>query len=216
MPRKIGSICVSAGVVLVLAALLLFLYNRYEDERAGQRSNRMLADVQAMIAERNTKSAEPTEEDPIEEAVQETQEEMEITSEKAVEIAGYKYIGYLTIPALKLELPVIDDWSYEKLKTAPCRHTGTAQSDDLVIAAHNYKRHFGLLSQMNPGDTVLLTEMDGTVNSYALVKVETLKPTDTDAAINSEHDLVLYTCTFGGATRVVAFFDRVSEEIQNE
>ena len=141
---------------------------------------------------------------------------MEITSEKAVEIAGYKYIGYLTIPALKLELPVIDDWSYEKLKTAPCRHTGTAQSDDLVIAAHNYKRHFGLLSQMNPGDTVLLTEMDGTVNSYALVKVETLKPTDTDAAINSEHDLVLYTCTFGGATRVVAFFDRVSEEIQNE
>ncbi len=216
MPRKIGSICVSAGVVLVLAALLLFLYNRYEDERAGQKSDRMLADVQAVIAERNTKSAESTEEDPIEETVQETQEEMENTSEKVVEIAGYKYIGYLTIPTLKLELPVIDDWSYEKLKTAPCRHTGTAQSDDLVIAAHNYKRHFGLLSQMDPGDTVLFTEMDGTVNSYALVKVETLNPTDADAAINSEHDLVLYTCTFGGATRVVAFFDRVSEEIQNE
>ena len=59
--------------------------------------------------------------------------------------------------------------------------------------------------------------MDGIENRYILVHdPETLAPDAVDAVQNSGYDLVLYTCTSGGATRVVAFCDRVMEEINGE
>ena len=44
---------------------------------------------------------------------------------------------------------------------------------------------------------------------YAVSKCETLQPTEVDAVQNSGYDLVLYTCTLGGRTRVTVFCDRV-------
>ena len=47
------------------------------------------------------------------------------------------------------------------------------------------------------------------MNTYAVSKNETLQPTEVDAVQNSGYDLVLYTCTLGGRTRVTVFCDRV-------
>ena len=52
------------------------------------------------------------------------------------------------------------------------------------------------------------TDMEGIENLYEVIRVETLKPTEVDAVQNSDHDLVLYTCTYGGKTRVTVFCDR--------
>ena len=127
-----------------------------------------------------------------------------------VEIDGYDYIGYLSIPALELTLPVMSEWDYERLKIAPCRQFGSPQTDDLVIAAHNYKTHFAYLSSLSPGDSVTFTDMDGTVNTYTVDKLETLTPTSVDAVQNSGYDLVLYTCTYGVDTRIAVFCTRSS------
>ena len=51
--------------------------------------------------------------------------------------------------------------------------------------------------------------MEGIVNTYAVSKCVTLQPTEVDAVQNSGYDLVLYTCTLGGRTRVTVFCDRV-------
>ena len=45
-------------------------------------------------------------------------------------------------------MPVLIDWSYAKLKKAPCHYYGTYYEKDFVIAAHNYKSHFGRLSEL--------------------------------------------------------------------
>ena len=50
--------------------------------------------------------------------------------------------------------------------------------------------------------------MDGIDNYYSVQKVEVHDPTDVDAVKNSGYDLVLYTCTYGGKTRIVVFCDR--------
>ena len=55
--------------------------------------------------------------------------------------------------------------------------------------------------------------MDGIENLYRLVRLEILSPDAVDAVQNSGYDLVLYTCTPGGATRVVAFCDRVETKL---
>ena len=85
-------------------------------------------------------------------------------------------------------------------------------TDDLVIAAHNYRNHFGRLKELAVGDSVTFTDMEGIVNTYRVEKVETLQPTEVAAVQNSGHDLVLYTCTKGGKTRVTVFCDRAEEK----
>lgn len=216
MPKKSGIIFVTMGAVLMLSALLLFLYNGYEERRAGQEAELLLDDIQSAIAEETDPTIGPTE---IEIEITENTEPTETLPAEmpVVMIDGYEYIGYVSIPDLELELPVMAEWDYNRLKIAPCRHFGSSRTDDLVIAAHNYKTHFGSLSSLEIGAEVIFTDMDGIENRYTLMKEpETLAPDAVDAVQNSGYDLVLYTCTPGGATRVVAFCDRVTEEISGE
>ena len=186
MPKKSGVILISLGAVLILAALLLFLYNRSEDRRAGQEAESLLEDVRSSMA---------ADTDP------EPQEEL------AEEIT-YDYAGVIVIPDLSLELPVIDQWSYARLKVAPCRQSGAAADGDLVIAAHNYKSHFGYLDRLEPGASVIFTDMEGTVYRYAVEEIRQLEPEDVEdvsSVFSSEYPLVLYTCTPGGKARVAVF-----------
>ena len=105
----------------------------------------------------------------------------------------------------------MSDWDYKRLKIAPCRQFGSSRTDDLVIAAHNYKTHFGLLGELSPGDPVAFTDMDGIVNHYSVAGTQVLQPTEVDAVQNSGYDLVLYTCTIGGRSRVVVFCNRTAD-----
>ena len=186
MPKKSGVILISLGAVLILAALLLFLYNRSEDRRAGQEAESLLEDVRSTMAA----NADP-----------------EPQEEPAEEIT-YDYAGVIAIPDLSLELPVIDQWNYARLKVAPCRQSGAAADGDLVIAAHNYKSHFGYLDRLEPGASVIFTDMEGTVYRYAVEEIRRLEPEDAEdvsSVFSSEYPLVLYTCTPGGKARVAVF-----------
>lgn len=203
VPKKSGIVFVIAGTVLILSALSLFFYNRYEDEKAGQAAENLLSGVQSFIQENDTTPPiQPEETNPPETL----DSELPVT-----EIDGYEYVGYLSIPDLELELPVMSEWDYNRLKIAPCRQFGSSRTDDLVIAAHNYKKHFGRFSQLEIGDVVLFTDMDGIANTYEVAVVDTLAPTEVEAVQNSDYDLVLYTCTYGGKTRVTVFCDRSEE-----
>ena len=186
MPKKSGVILISLGAVLILAALLLFLHNRSEDRRAGQEAESLLEDARSAMAA-------DTDPEPQEEPAE------EIT---------YDYAGVIAIPDLSLELPVIDQWSYARLKVAPCRQSGAAADGDLVIAAHNYKSHFGYLDRLEPGASVIFTDMEGTVYRYAVEEIRQLEPEDVEdvsSVFSSEYPLVLYTCTPGGKARVAVF-----------
>lgn len=138
-----------------------------------------------------------------EETLQESTPEM-----TTVDIDGYAYIGLIEIPVLEKKLPVMSEWDYTRLKVAPCRQFGALDSDDLVIAAHNYKKHFGSLNQLSVGDAVVFTDMVGQEVPYVIAMTTKLDATQVDVVQNSDYDLVLYTCTPGGEARVGIFCNR--------
>ena len=218
MPKKAGAIFVILGAVLILSALLLFLYNKQEDRNAGQEAELTLVQIQSSIQNAKQETApEPTDATEETEPSEETEESTEPTEPLSPEmpkvvINGNEYIGYLSILDLELELPVMADWTYAKLQVAPCRQFGSSRTDDLVIAAHNYASHFGTLKDLKDGAQITFTDMDGIVVTYSMVLLQTIHPGAIDAVQYSGHDLVLYTCTPGGAYRVAAYFDRVTEE----
>ncbi len=209
MPKKTGIAIVAVGAVLILSALLLLLYNRYEDAHAGQEAESLLASVEAAISAQATDAPAATAPNSPEATA--TPSPTPLAPEMpVVMLDGYEYVGYVEIPILGLKLPVMSEWDYNRLKVAPCRQFGSSRTDDLVIAAHNYESHFGHLKDLSVGDTVTFTDMEGIVNTYSIEEIETLNPNEVDAVQNSGYDLVLYTCTKGGKTRVTVFCNRAA------
>ena len=190
MAKWIGAICVFLGIVCLLTAAGFVVYNQWEDQNAEKTSQALLADVQSIIAEKPAAQ-------PLPDAAEKVPAKM-----PTVQVGGYDCIGILSVPAFELELPVLTDWSYKKLKKAPCHYYGSYYEKNFVIAAHNYKSHFGKLSKLQPGDTVIFTDVTGADHYYEVVLLETLPKNATQEMITSGFDLSLYTCTTGGGSRI--------------
>lgn len=125
---------------------------------------------------------------------------------------GRGYVGTLDIPVLDLTLPVQSELSYPNLKISPCKYTGSAYLNTLTIAAHNYTSHFGCLKNLSAGDAVKFTDSDGNEFEYSVVLVSEIAPRPVEQISESGYDLVLFTCTLGGATRVAVFCNSASVE----
>ena len=199
---KRGKLCTALGLLLLLAALLLTAYNLWRDAMASTSVDFVLEHLTPALSSRQAAlpalpSGEDLEEAFIPDYV--LNPEMAMPEET---IDGRNYIGVLDIPALELSLPIISEWSYDALQIAPCRYSGSAYLDNLVIAGHNYRSHFASLPQLQPGDTVTFTDMDGNVFSYAVSSLETLSSYAISDMTSGDWDLTLFTCTVGGQSRL--------------
>ena len=131
--------------------------------------------------------------------------------ELTVSLEGEEYLGILSLPTLALELPVGAEWEMDFLRQAPCRYAGTLAGDDIIIAAHNYRRHFAALHTLRPGDAVLFTDAAGQTYRYTVDRVETLPETAVEEMRAGEWDLTLFTCTYDGRARVTVRCIRTEE-----
>jgi sortase A len=203
--RRLGTALMIGGVLLILAAGLLVFHNLREDRQAERQSAEILQQLTLTVLD----TSAPTDTEPPEETemLPETtpvplyvsNPEMEMPT---IDIDGNAYIGWLEIPSLSLTLPVMSQWSYPNLKISPCRYSGSAYLDNLVIAAHNYKSHFGNIKTLSPGDEVRFTDADGNVFRYQVAEVEQLSPLAVKDMAESDYPLTLFTCTIGGKYRV--------------
>ena len=206
------------GLLLVAAALFLTAYNLYDEHRAELAAGRAVAQLDIPLPVNAPAEAPPEgtaaqapanpREIEIPDYVLDPTREMPVRS-----IDGEDYIGMLEIPALDRTLPVISEWSYPRLKIAPCRYAGSAYLGNLIIAAHNYRSHFRNLKKLNEGDIVRFTDMDGNVFSYEVTLLEILQPNEADAMESGDWDLTLFTCTVGGKSRVTVRCKRIGEDV---
>lgn len=196
------------GTALIFGALSLFIYNQHEAMEAEMVSVNLLPQLMEVIEENEEAATEPeTYAQPVGTPIDYLDPSaFEMTE---VEIDGYAYIGYLSIPKLELELPIMADWDYTRLRIAPCRYTGSVRGEDLVLMAHNYTSHFGGLSKLSEGDSVIFTDMDGIVTAYEVVAQDVLAPNAVEEMTAGDFDLTLFTCTYGGKSRVTVYCDRI-------
>ena len=199
---KKDGILITLGLLLLAAALGLAAFNLCEDSRAAMNAS---AAAQQLRQELPQEAAADGEEVP--DYVLAPEMEM-----PTVTVDGQDYIGTLQLPSLELEFPVISRWNDSRLKLAPCRYAGSAYTGDLVIAAHNYSRHFGRLKELTEGDLVRFTDADGNVFTYAVAVREVLPPTAVEEMTAGEWDLTLFTCTLGGRSRVTVRCELVETE----
>lgn len=200
MKIKLGRALMALGAACFLAGVGLLLFNAAQAKKAEQ----AVMEVIPELVEEITQKREEAEKEAILPELVLDPANVEMTE---VTIKGHSYIGYLTID--DLVLPILSDWSYKKLQIAPCRYTGNLRSNDLVLMAHNYPKHFGKLSDLRWGDSVTFTDMDGVVTKYTVVSRDILDPSAVEEMTAGNFDLTLFTCTYGGKSRVTVYCDRV-------
>ena len=220
----IGRFLITAGVLCLLSAAVIGIYNVWDSFRAGEASEQ----IEAALIDRIKENMQDTSSGgqggsgasqgllqtvPMENSGEDFYRDMPVE-----EIDGYRYIGFLQIPSIGLSLPVMEEWDYTRLKVSPCRYSGSYYTDDLVICAHNYYRHFTpVKDSLGMGEDVYFTNVLGESIHYQTVNKETVAPTDVSKMVldsmNGENgnvwDLTLFTCNAGGQTRVAIRCQRV-------
>lgn len=184
----------------MISALVLVGMNLYDQHRAAVSSQAALEELLQQLPKTSP------EEDPLAlELLKKPREPFEnpYMPMPTIRIDGMDYIGYLAIPDLGLTLPVCGETTSSNLLTAPCRFYGSAYTGNLVIGAHNYAAHFGRIWELDYGDRVTFTDMAGNVFLYEVADTKTLMPYEAGELCSGEWALTLFTCTFGGAQRMV-------------
>ncbi len=198
--HKLGNICIALGIVSLLGAVSLFFYNRTEANAAGKASESVL---QTMEEEYGVVPKSTV-------LMPELYKDKEM---KSKEIDGNEYIGYISIPAVNINLPIMKDWSYDGLKIAPCRFSGSLYTDDMIIAGHNYITHFGPIESLSSGDEVTICDMENNVWQYKVLWIEVIDGTDIEGMMSKSEtdnwDLTLFTCTMSGTSRYAVRCERV-------
>ena len=191
--NKKGLIFIIAGLLFIMAALALFVYNTIQSENAGTSSQRIVASLKEQIAKESESAAELPTDNP--DRVM-----------PALTVEGERYVGILSIPALDLTLPVGEWFSDDSIQVTPCLYSGSIYKRDMVIGAHNYDAHFGRISTLGIGEEVKFTDAEGHEFDCEVVNIETLRPEQTEELTvkksKNDWDISLFTCNYSGSERV--------------
>jgi len=196
--NKLGKRLIKTGILLIIISLALITHNNYEEINAGKKSKLALEEIKNNIIEEDNNIDKTTVDNPT-------------NKTETTNVNGYDYIGTITIPTLNIELPIMSEYDYDKLKISPCRYYGNIHTNDLIICAHSYKTHFKYLNKLKQKDLVIITDIKGNNYIYEVVIIEVLKPNQVSEMINNDYDLTLYTCTNDGQNRITVRCNRIKD-----
>lgn len=207
--RNKGRFLIASGAVLILAALSLVLYNFYHETESKKAMDKALVRLEKEIPSQPQDNSSPFDvfdspEGIESEAVGETPDEV-LETEETVELDGKLYLGIITLPSLDQKFPVIKGWSYGDMNVAPCQYAGSRAGRDLIICGHNYAGFFDKLENLNSGDEVIFTDINGNNYYYEVSYTELISGWDSSSMFQGareDWDLTLFTCTWSGYSRV--------------
>lgn len=185
------------GILLIAVGLLLTflgagIYAGYEKkaDMAGSNARILLEEVKKDIKQRQVTAV-----------VTEAPEGQMLQSS----VNGHAVVGILQAEEAGIQLPVLENWSYEKLEYGPCRYSGTLDGGDLVLLGHNYGQHLADLDQLEQGDAVEFVDVEGKVHQFRVAKTSVISPTQIEALSAGDYPLTIFTCTPGGQSRFVLY-----------
>ncbi|MDD2992023.1 MAG: sortase [Pygmaiobacter sp.] len=188
--RTLSVLLLVAGIAVLGIAGVFALQNEAEANRAAADASALLARTQALqqAALKEKKAPKPYRD----------------LATAMADVQAQGLLGTISIPAFDIELPVQSEYEFEGLKESPMRYQGTGgEIARLVLCAHNYKAHFGRIGELQPGDEVDLTAMDGTSYKLQVSEVFTIGAWGAENLQTGDWDLSLFTCTPSGKNRVL-------------
>lgn len=188
--RKRGLLFLAVGVLCLTIAGGWYITNRWEDKQAGEQAAVWLDKLTAASSDTSLQQEDtPT-----------------------VMVEGNGFCGRIMIDTLGVQLPVFQEWNYDRLQEAPCRYAGSIATDDMIVAAHNYKSHFGDLQSLQRNDEILFIDAVEETHRFRVQEITALDGTAVTDMTAGGWDLTLFTCTKDGTQRVTVRCKRANEQ----
>ena len=125
---------------------------------------------------------------------------------------GHVMIGYIEIPKIKIKYPILEEETVASLEQSVAvrypEHATLNQVGNVVIVGHNYKNglFFSNLKKVEVGDTVKITDANGTKLTYKVYDKYETTPEDFEYCIRDVGDnieVTLVTCTDDSKARII-------------
>lgn len=110
-----------------------------------------------------------------------------------LEINGRDYIGLLELPEQSIVLPVAADWDTGLFPFRPACYSGTLHGGTLFIGGSNSDICFAFIGQLDAGDRVNFTDVQGTRYAFTVSRVTHNSTIDTDELQSLDTPLFLFT-----------------------
>ena len=174
--RKSSKILFVLGILLILGSLVIVAAYWLQAQRAQANAAKMLAQINAVLPPKSvgTMDAYSSMEMPV------------------LQIDNQDFIAIVDIPAFGIMLPVYSTWDAGKATSCPCRFSGTVYDGTLIIGGTDQKGQFDCFDQIQHGNTVTVTDMNGAEFSYTVSRIDRTKSAEADILIDEMFDLTLF------------------------
>ena len=181
---KLSKLYILIGMILILSAMGMTIYNYYTDYLCYYSMNYTLNSLEDTILQDTNDIV--------------TTSTLDTSNNSLCTDTDNEYMGILCIPSINAEYPVLNECSVKGMKSSPCRYYGTMAEDNVIVCGHNYVSCFGSLYTISKGDTITLTDTNGYTTQYTVSYLEVIDGKDVYSMCygNPESwDLTLFTCT---------------------
>ena len=172
--RIAGRICVLAGVLLLIIAVLLPFLWTLNVRASAEKMASCVSVMRTIIPE--PQSAVP--------------EERRDNTMPILSIDGTDYVGVLEMPRYGSALPVSADWG--AVPKHPCRLSGSVYDKTMQIGGTSQKGQFDFYREISAGDTVYFTDMEGNRYTLAVSDLRYAKHADQEALQRCDASLTLF------------------------
>lgn len=132
------------------------------------------------------------------------------TKTSNLKFGGYNIIGTIEIPAINIKYPILDSTKREAMKYGIIRYYGSNVNEygNISLAGHSYYNGtmFGKNKKLKIGDSIFLTDLNGTKIEYKIYTIFTVTPDDTsilETQDDATREVTLITCYNGRQRRLI-------------
>jgi LPXTG-site transpeptidase (sortase) family protein len=217
--KKIYRFLFILSILLIMILCSAYIYAEYDRNRDESISKDILSFLQTSddttISSYENALVVLLTEEPAQEVTDEQQENTmkSVAATKTYTASdGQKYeaIGFVRIPKIGVDYPILEDSTDALLKVSVCKFHGSNPNEvgNLCIVGHNYRnsKFFSKVPTLSVGDIVEIEDLSKRTLQYEVYDIHTVDPKDrkdTTQYTNGKKEVTLITCTNDSKQRYI-------------
>lgn len=207
--------------VLSLFMLLVLCFGYVYGEYDRNRDEKISKDILSFMKQEDDTTISSSENALVVLLTQDTSDDGSVTDEQIKSVAAtktytapdgstYEAIGYVRIPKIGVDYPILEKSTVDLLKVSICKFHGANPNEvgNLCIAGHNYRNNkfFSKVPTLEIGDIVEIEDLSKKTIQYEVYDIHTVDPSDksdTTQYTNGRKEVTLITCTNDSKQRYI-------------
>ena len=187
--HAIGKISVVAGIVLLVGAIVILAFWRWNIRNSEKLAEAYVNTLQALLP-------------PPQDAVPEARRD---NTMPALSVDGRDFVGIIEMPQYGSVLPVCGDWG--KTSQYPCRFSGSIYDGTLQIGATSQKGQYDFYRELSVGDKIVYTDMEGNRYTFEITSLRYERHADQGALQQENVPLTLFVKNVYSFEYLIVFCD---------